>query len=150
MQNKAFLKPDKLFSPNAPSLVPWNLINLSPPRLLPQYHGNAHLPSKDTPLLPSKTQIPQLKPIIPTKSTLFSPSHYLWNYFSIHNFVTFPWWSKANLLQPTNLHNFHYQMITKSNTTREGSVYKRALLQERDNKGFACGEKKKKNRGKKR
>ena len=29
--------------------------------LLPQTHGKAHLPSKDTPLLPPKTQIPQSK-----------------------------------------------------------------------------------------
>ena len=57
--------------------VPQNPINFSPPMLLPQSHGKAHLPSKDTSLLPSKTKIPQSKPTIPTKSMLFSPSHSL-------------------------------------------------------------------------
>ena len=96
-------KPDKPFSPT----------------LLPQSHGKAHPPSKDASLLPSKTKIPQSKPTIPTKSMLFSSSHSLWNYCSVHNFETFLWWSKANLLQPTNLHK---RRTTKSNTTREGLV----------------------------
>ena len=50
-QNKAFRIPDKLFSADAPSSVPQNPINFSSPMLLPQSHGKAHLPSKDTSLL---------------------------------------------------------------------------------------------------